>query len=162
MTVTGCSIGTQNMTVPEAKQRLAPEKAAAATKKVTSVVGQLGALSALCNAAELDASAGPDVPASQKKVFGDATDTAILRFSEELETGNVSYFRACWQKVFELTFNSKNKFMIRCFTNSRPEAVEQTMPWEAAQAFKPTDVYVSHLSTLRLLEKFITNRSIAC
>ncbi|KAK5995373.1 Sodium/potassium-transporting ATPase subunit alpha-A [Cladobotryum mycophilum] len=143
MTVTGCSIGAHNMTVQEAKQRLAPEKAAAATNRTTSVVGQLGAMSALCNAAELDASAGPDVPASQKKVFGDATDTAILRFSEELETGNVSYFRACWQKVFELAFNSKNKFMIRCFTNSRPEAVEQTMPWEAAQVFKPTDMLLT-------------------
>lgn len=138
MTVTGCAIGGNIMTVEEGKQRLASDKITANQTKTISPMSHLSAMAALCNGAELDAAAA-DVPVSERKVFGDATDTAIIRFSEILEAGNVAYYRSCWRKDYELAFNSKNKFMIRCFTNNRQEAVDNTLPKEAASAFKPTD-----------------------
>jgi sodium/potassium-transporting ATPase subunit alpha len=51
------------------------------------------------------------VPISDRKVNGDATDQAVLRLSESL--GSVSELRRDFKKVFEIAFNSKNKFMIR-------------------------------------------------
>jgi len=52
-----------------------------------------------------------NLPLHERKINGDATDQAILRFSESL--GSVSELRSSWRKNFELAFNSKNKFMIR-------------------------------------------------
>jgi sodium/potassium-transporting ATPase subunit alpha len=54
--------------------------------------------------------------------------------------GNVGYFRSCWQKVYELAFNSKNKFMIRCFTIGRPEALGKTLTAQDAAQFQNTDL----------------------
>ncbi|KAL7800286.1 putative H /K ATPase alpha subunit [Trichoderma ceciliae] len=134
MTVTDCAVASENMTVSEAK--------AIKVDDTSSPVTQLGALSALCNAAELDA-ASPNVPAAQRKVFGDATDTAILRFSESLKDDNVAYFRSCWQRVFELAFNSKNKFMIRCFTIGRNVALSHTLTAEEAAKFQVSDLLLT-------------------
>ena len=64
----------------------------------------------LCNAAEFDAST-LDRPLHAAKVFGDPTDQAILRLSQSL--GPVKELRERWQKMFEIPFNSKNKFMAR-------------------------------------------------
>ncbi|KEY65999.1 hypothetical protein S7711_06907 [Stachybotrys chartarum IBT 7711] len=125
MTLTDISIGNQNYTAEEA------------CNVKTSTIVQLGALAALCNGAELDAES--DVPIAQRKVFGDATDSAILRFSESLDKGNVAYFRACWRRVYELAFNSKNKFMIRCFANSRPESLSKTLTDDEARRFHERD-----------------------
>ncbi|KAH7305561.1 Na,H/K antiporter P-type ATPase [Stachybotrys elegans] len=124
MTMTDCSIGGENRTVDEAKAAISSN----------ANIMQLGALAGMCNGAELDA-ASADVPVAQRKVFGDATDSAILRFVEGLSDGNVAYFRACWQRVYELAFNSKNKFMIRCFKIARPEALAKTLTGEEAKHF---------------------------
>lgn len=139
MSLTDCSIGTNNMSVGSLKEEMASKKASGTEDTSVATFGQLGALAALCNAAEMDA-AQPDVPIEKRNVFGDATDTAILRFSESLEDGNVAYFRACWQRVFELGFNSKNKFMIRCFKIARREAIHRTLHSEAAARFGDDDL----------------------
>ncbi|KAJ2973346.1 hypothetical protein NQ176_g6662 [Zarea fungicola] len=140
MTLTDCAIGSSSMSVEELQSKRS--RAENGNKEIGSAFGQLGALAALCNGAELDA-AQTDVPLAQRRVFGDATDTAILRFSESLADGNVGYFRGCWQKVFELAFNSKNKFMIRTFTNSRKEALGQTLSAAAASHFSEKDVLLT-------------------
>ena len=80
-----------------------------------SGVHQLRALSGLCNAAEFDAAASK-LPLHDRPIFGDATDQAILRLSETL--GSVSALRQMARRVYELAFNSKNKFMIRVFKPS--------------------------------------------
>lgn len=136
MTLTDCSIGTNNMTVKDLQEKMASSEKAGAL----GPFGQLGALAALCNAAELDA-AQADVSIDKRNIFGDATDTAVLRFSESLSAGNVGYFRGCWQRVFELAFNSKNKFMIRCFNISRREALQNTLHADAAASFSDSDLY---------------------
>jgi sodium/potassium-transporting ATPase subunit alpha len=125
MTVTECLIGgTTNMSIDEAAKQ--------ATTMGTAVA-QLRALSALCNAAELDYSS--KLPAAQKPILGDATDTAILRFAEQLEENITPFIRSCWTKTYELAFNSKNKFMIRTFTTARAEGVPQALPQDQVASF---------------------------
>jgi len=80
------------------------------SKKRGDVMEELRLLSGLCNAGEFDA-ATMHLPVSERKINGDATDQAVLRLSESL--GSVTELRQRWKKVFEIAFNSKNKFMIR-------------------------------------------------
>lgn len=138
MAVTDCSIGTNNLSMEQLHDTMnsgnVNEK-----PNVFQTFGQLAALGALCNGAEMDA-AQADVPVAKRHVFGDATDTAILKFSESVAQGNVAYFRSCWQKVFELAFNSKSKFMIRCFTIARPEALDRTLTAQDASRFQGNDL----------------------
>lgn len=91
----------------------------------TSAITQLRAMSALCNAAEFDA-ADMQAPVEKRKVHGDATDQAILRFSEQL--GSVREIRQGWKRTFELAFNSKNKYMIRTFELIKRDVVQGTFP----------------------------------
>jgi len=70
---------------------------------------QLHLVAALCNAAQFDASTLA-LPVSQRKINGDATDCAILRFAAELEEMNEVL--SSWIMKFELPFNSKNKYMV--------------------------------------------------
>lgn len=138
MAVTDCSVGSKNLTMEQLRETM---RAGNVNEKSdpSKTFGQLAALGALCNGAEMDASQ-TDVPVEQRNVFGDATDTAVLKFSESVAQGNVAYFRSCWQRVFELAFNSKNKFMIRCFTISRPEALDRTLPADDASQFESKDL----------------------
>ncbi|KJK83981.1 Sodium/potassium-transporting ATPase subunit [Metarhizium anisopliae BRIP 53293] len=141
MAVTDCSIGTNNLSMEQLHDTMnsgnVNEK-----PNVFQTFGQLAALGALCNGAEMDA-AQADVPVAKRHVFGDATDTAILKFSESVAQGNIAYFRSCWQKVFELAFNSKSKFMIRCFTIARPEALDRTLTAQDASRFQGNDLLLT-------------------
>ena len=44
------------------------------------------------------------------QIIGDASETALLRFCEEFK--NTDNYKAKYEKIFELPFNSKNKFQI--------------------------------------------------
>jgi len=70
---------------------------------------QLQFIAGMCNAAQFDASTN-GLPIAQRKINGDATDGAILRFAEEL--GSINTFALHWKLVFDLPFNSKNKYMV--------------------------------------------------
>lgn len=143
MSLTDCCIGASNMSVDDLKHTDESGDGSA----IRPPIDQLAGLAALCNAAELDA-AQAGVPIAQRNIFGDATDTAVLRFSESLVPGNSGYFRGCWQRVFDLAFNSKNKFMIRCFNIARREGLARTLHPEAAGSFADGDLYV-HNPSLR-------------
>jgi sodium/potassium-transporting ATPase subunit alpha len=80
------------------------------TKKREHIIDQVRITGGLCNSGEFDA-ATMHLPISERKVNGDATDQAVLRLSESL--GSVAELRRNYKKVFEIAFNSKNKFMIR-------------------------------------------------
>lgn len=131
MTVTECLIGgNTDMSVQEAVKN---------TSQVVAngtAIRQLQAMATLCNGAELDySSAAASMPIAQRPVFGDATDAAILRFAEELEKDITPFLKACWARTFELAFNSKNKFMIRAFRNTRAEAIPQVLDQDQAENF---------------------------
>jgi len=100
---------------PEAARNLMAE--IQSEKEVTSssvesaeVINQVRILGGLCNSGEFDA-ATMNLPIAERKINGDATDQAVLRLSESL--GSVLELRRDWKKVFEIAFNSKNKFMVR-------------------------------------------------
>jgi sodium/potassium-transporting ATPase subunit alpha len=115
MAVTEYCIGSANVSVSEsALQQDAASPAAT----------QLRAIAALCNAAEFDA-ADMDTPVHRRRAHGDATDQAILRFSEQL--GSVREMHQGWKRTFELAFRSKNKFMIRTFEMGQDEAAQSIL-----------------------------------
>lgn len=103
-------------------------------------VHQLRALSGLCNAAEFDAAA-ENMPLNERPIFGDATDQAILRFSELL--GPVSEMRRLWKKTWEVAFNSRNKFMIRTFTVAESKGFGLALSPAEALQFKPEDTLLT-------------------
>nr|OQO31842.1 hypothetical protein B0A51_00848 [Rachicladosporium sp. CCFEE 5018] len=84
---------------------------------------ELARIGAVCNAAEFDASTVSE-PLESRKVNGDATDTAILRFTESITV--VSSLRSAWRSIYQVTFNSKNKFAINV-VRSKSEKEEGTV-----------------------------------
>jgi sodium/potassium-transporting ATPase subunit alpha len=139
MTVSECSIEANDMSVEAAEEQIALDATPAIAGIVCTAVGQLRAIASLCNAAEFNV-ADIDKPLASRQMFGDATDQAVLRFAERLEEGCVAYLKACWNKVFEVPFNSKNKFMIRCFNFSRREVLGQTLPDAHVESFQIDDM----------------------
>jgi sodium/potassium-transporting ATPase subunit alpha len=86
---------------------------AAPSKKRETIVDQVRICAGLCNSGEFDA-ATMNLPIAERTINGDATDQAVLRLSESL--GSVAELRRDYKKVFEIAFNSKNKFMVRLMT----------------------------------------------
>ena len=97
-----------------------------------SAIQQLRAMAALCNAGEFDATTVNE-PLEKRIIIGDATDQAILRFSEAL--GPISEIRDSWLKRFELAFNSKNKFLIRVFSLSEVKGLTYAVSCDEASSF---------------------------
>lgn len=101
-----------------------------------NAVSQLRAVAGLCNSGEFDA-ATYDLPLHERKINGDATDQAVLRFSESL--GPVSDLQQMWKKTFELAFNSKNKYMIRTLKLVQQEGLNCALPTTEAASFQLED-----------------------
>lgn len=103
-------------------------------------VSQLRALAGLCNAGEFDASTS-SLPLHERKINGDATDQAVLRFSEQL--GPVSDLRDGWRKVYDLAFNSKNKFMLRLLANVDTSGLDIALPTQDRYAWQNNDLLLT-------------------
>lgn len=88
-------------------------------KKREDVIDRLRVLAGLCNSGEFDA-ATMHLPIAERKINGDATDQALLRLSESL--GSVAELRRDYKKIFEIAFNSKNKFMVRLMSPASQNA----------------------------------------
>jgi sodium/potassium-transporting ATPase subunit alpha len=67
---------------------------------------QLWHAAALCCAAKFD-SQTLNRPLAERRILGDATDQATLRFAETLK--EVNPLNELWKQVMEIPFNSKNK-----------------------------------------------------
>lgn len=100
---------------------------------------QLCAIGSLCNAADFDA-ADTKKPVAERRIFGDATDQAVLRLTEQFRERSSAYLRQCWRMVYELPFDSKNKFMVRCYTNVDKDALRQTLSSDEVAKFTNTDL----------------------
>ncbi|KAJ4247486.1 hypothetical protein NW762_013163 [Fusarium torreyae] len=96
-------------------------------------IQQARAIAGLCNAAEFDQGTA-EKPLAERHIFGDATDQAALRFSESV--GSVSELRSQWKMMFELSFNSKNKFMAKAFTAIKRAASQICLSPSEAKNFK--------------------------
>ncbi|KAM0146899.1 hypothetical protein ACHAQE_010494 [Botrytis cinerea] len=134
MFVTECSIGTHSMTPQSARDEMA------SSGRNNTAISQMRLIAGLCNSGEFDAST-MHLPLSERKINGDATDQAVLRFSESL--GPVSELRNMWRKTFELAFNSKNKFMVRTLALVEPEGRSYALPSEEATSFASDDTLLT-------------------
>ncbi|CAK7206964.1 hypothetical protein SEUCBS139899_009771 [Sporothrix eucalyptigena] len=115
------------------KENPLPERGAPA-------LDQLRAVAALCNDGQFDA-ATRNLPLAEQTIHGDATDQAVLRFSESL--GPVSELRANWATKYTLPFNSKNKFMIRALSLANKRGLALALPTGLAAVFQPNDVLLT-------------------
>ncbi|XP_018416828.1 PREDICTED: potassium-transporting ATPase alpha chain 2-like [Nanorana parkeri] len=70
----------------------------------------LGRIATLCNRAEFCANQ-EDVPISKKTVNGDASEAALLKFTEQI-FGDVLEIRKRNKKALEIPFNSSNKYQV--------------------------------------------------
>jgi sodium/potassium-transporting ATPase subunit alpha len=134
MLVTECVQGNQRMTADAARDAIITNRTQSPTN---NSLDQLGMIACLCNAGEFDA-ATIHMPLYERIIHGDATDQAILRFAESL--GSTVETRRSWQMRYELAFNSKNKFMIRCYCTSNQEAIYRALPAGIASVFQPGDM----------------------
>ncbi|RPD55624.1 calcium ATPase transmembrane domain M-containing protein [Lentinus tigrinus ALCF2SS1-7] len=81
----------------------------------------------LCNGAKFD-SATAHLPIEERQVKGDATDTAVLRFAEDLSIPSLgvdtSVLLESYEKIFEIPFNSRNKWMLSVVQRFSEKALE--------------------------------------
>ena len=130
MTASDCCIGTKKMLPAEAIAEITKLEDGAISSN--NRIKQLRAVSAICNAGEFDVTT-MNLAIADRTIIGDATDQAVLRFSESL--GPVQETRKMWRKRFDLSFNSKNKFMIRVNSLVDPKGLEDALPALEASAF---------------------------
>lgn len=77
----------------------------------SAALHELHQSSVLCNDAYFDA-LSLDRPVLERDVQGNATDGAILKFAEAAKGGAVDSIRAASPTLFQIPFNSKNKWML--------------------------------------------------
>jgi sodium/potassium-transporting ATPase subunit alpha len=133
MCVTEVSVGLQNMNPEKTRDEMMQRRN---DGKGFNAVDQLRLIAGLCNSGEFDASTN-HLPLHERKINGDATDQAVLRFSESL--GPVTELRQMWKKSFELAFNSKNKYMIRTLELVEERGLEVALHTTEAATFRATD-----------------------
>ncbi|KAF9078799.1 hypothetical protein BDP27DRAFT_1412741 [Rhodocollybia butyracea] len=115
----------------------APDALAMASK---SSIKALAAVAGLCNDALFEDNSHYEkgegsVPVASRKVHGDATDSGLLRFSEDISP--VSYLRGIWEEVGKVAFNSKNKFAIKLF---RSKFANPSFPVFDSNNYNPSDL----------------------
>lgn len=129
MFVTECAVGSKKMIPSQALEIMTEDTS-------SNAIAQLRLLAGLCNAGEFDA-ATAHLPLAERKIAGDATDQAVLRFSESL--GPVKDLQLMWKKTFELAFNSKNKYMIRTLALVDNKGLDAALPMAEAAEWKATE-----------------------
>ncbi|KAK0636109.1 hypothetical protein B0T17DRAFT_482038 [Bombardia bombarda] len=139
MVVTDCAIGGHVMSVDNARDTLVGDRETS-PDLASNAIEQLRSVAGLCNAGQFDAATN-NLPLAQRKIHGDATDQAILRFSESL--GSVSDLRRCWTTKFNLAFNSKNKFMIRVMGLAQLGGLDTVVSKGTASIFEPGDMLLT-------------------
>lgn len=134
MYVTECSVGTHSMKPEAARDEMVSQLR---EKTGSNAISQMRLIAGLCNAGEFDAATN-SLPLHDRKIHGDATDQAVLRFSESL--GPVSDLKSYWRKNFEIAFNSKNKYMIRTLSLVDIEGLKFALPATEASTFSDKDM----------------------
>ncbi|KAI9362921.1 calcium ATPase [Zopfochytrium polystomum] len=104
-----------------------------AREKAPVVVKELGMAGRLCNGARFELESEPGVPTRERKVKGDPTDTAILRFVEELDSSGAA--SSGYKRMFEIPFNSKNKWMATIVANPQDADVQPILLIKGAPDF---------------------------
>jgi sodium/potassium-transporting ATPase subunit alpha len=109
MRVTDCLVGKESTSICETTQLALQCQSSESTVPEDSPMGKLALLAGLCNEAKFDPTT-IYLPLSDRKINGNATDQAVLRFAESILS--IADTQRRWRTDFRLAFNSKNKFMI--------------------------------------------------
>lgn len=136
MVVTDCAFGLQTMGADAARDVVAAGRIKEGHHG-SSAIDQLRTVAGLCNAGEFDATTN-HLPLANRKIHGDATDQAILRFAESL--GPIAELKRFWATKFNLAFNSKNKFMVRVLGSTHADGLGIALPSGTAAIFEPGDM----------------------
>ncbi|OAQ29110.1 calcium ATPase [Linnemannia elongata AG-77] len=76
---------------------------------------QLQLATLLCNNAKFDNDT-LNLPIAERKIHGDATDSALLRFGSQV--ADASLLEPCFERTQEIPFNSRNKWMMAVYQGS--------------------------------------------
>jgi len=122
MFVTRFSVGIQSISDSVGKLLNNPDVGSAEvedmkTKQLGGGSKQLSLIAKLCNSATFNPTTMGKI-LKERLINGNATDQAILRFGEELDPDHD--LTKDWTQKAEVSFNSKNKFMIRLFEPNQP------------------------------------------
>ncbi|KIW02333.1 hypothetical protein, variant [Verruconis gallopava] len=110
MTVSDCMVAREEMPANTAAGIVHLSQRNERPEPLSKALRDLAEIAAVCNAGDFDVTTN-HLPIDQRKVMGDATDSAILRFAESIIP--VSSTREKWKRIYRVAFNSKNKFMIQ-------------------------------------------------
>jgi sodium/potassium-transporting ATPase subunit alpha len=105
MEVTNGAVFTEAKSTGDAQRLLIDEKSA----KENHSWMQLWHVAGLCCSAQFDSETAGR-PVAERKILGDATDQATLRFAETLSP--VKPLLESWKQMLEIPFNSKNKVLL--------------------------------------------------
>ena len=99
--------------------------------KVPPALQALHMIARLCNGAKFESPS--DDGSTERKIKGDATDSAVLTFAEGLRVPTLEIDSAALlsshEKLFEIPFNSRNKWMLSIVRSSSPESAQHdTVP----------------------------------
>ncbi|KAK0207703.1 hypothetical protein IW262DRAFT_1498522 [Armillaria fumosa] len=133
MTVVNVAVGDELLTVSEAKTAALTNGPAGERIKI------LAAIAGICNDARFD-KADEGLPVEIRKVYGDATDTGLLRFSESISP--VENSRAAWVERAKVAFNSKNKFAMKLLQALPQDEPARSMPISSTDNFDVSSDYV--------------------
>ncbi|KAG9123731.1 hypothetical protein FRC07_014132, partial [Ceratobasidium sp. 392] len=122
-TLTQNKMAVQNVAVFDTEYGVMEFRDAANQGSGNDNLHQMGAIAAVCNSANFEAGT-EDQPTSIRKIIGDATDSAILKFAHTMRPVEAS--RAAWDDVFRMNFSSKTKFMLKL-----SKLVDTTTPFPA-------------------------------
>ncbi|KDQ61520.1 hypothetical protein JAAARDRAFT_30968 [Jaapia argillacea MUCL 33604] len=107
--------------------RLMKQAAQESAPAAPAALKPLHMIARLCNGAKFDAATAA-LPVEERNVKGDPTDTAVLRFAESLSIPTIGVdaqaVLASHDKIFEIPFNSKNKWMLTVVRERRSHAHE--------------------------------------
>ncbi|KAJ6506305.1 hypothetical protein C8R47DRAFT_1241566 [Mycena vitilis] len=119
-----------NVSVGEARYSVAEARVIAEQSGPTGgAIRELAAVAGLCNDAAFEASKASKIEEVEddRKIHGDATDTGLLRFAESiLPTDDL---RASWIQAGKISFNSKNKFALKCLTSTTDTPFHANLPF---------------------------------
>ncbi|KAF9402032.1 hypothetical protein BGX21_011456 [Mortierella sp. AD011] len=100
-------------------------------------IRQLQLATLLCNNAKFDTET-KHLPLSERKVLGDATDSALLRFSAYVS--DTAALASCFERTHEIPFNSRNKWMMSVYQGSaqQPQVIKTLFGSNMMSAEKKT------------------------
>ncbi|KAF9435422.1 hypothetical protein BGZ76_006327 [Entomortierella beljakovae] len=96
---------------------------------------QLQLATLLCNNAKFDTET-MDLPIAERSIMGDATDSALLRFSTQVADSTT--IAPCFERTYDIPFNSRNKWMMTVHQGSaqQPEVIKTLFGSEMTSANK--------------------------